>query len=603
MAGPADQMGVLKVGAERPVVLARGGFAPRSVSALSQPRAQSSSPSGESFELATLAEIFGSYSEERLDAATRERLLERLLAEFSEAAVAAFDANGIFMEMPDTIPIGERPVIEGRSGLDGAKDDEGRNALFAAWGRMLNRGVGRYRLKGADFPDVNCYWLDLRERHGVIFALFQAADPAEVQDSTSLPLRLEAPTPRMAAMRKSNLAEIIGIDKNFTAILGWELKELEGKRSLDLIHPDDRDLAVENWVEMISRPGPARRLRQRLSKKDGTWVWFEVTNHNLLDDPDYQCVVAELVDISEEMAREQLLDRLTAALPVGVLQIDSERQVVFTNERLHTILGVPPAGTLEAQLGTVVAADVPLLDRAIKSVLQEGANADIEVRILVPETEDLRRCTLSIRALGSEEGSVSGAIACVDDVTDRARMQDELKRRATYDDLTGCHNRTSIVAALEETIASGRGKAERAVMFLDLDGFKEVNDRHGHAAGDELLHSVAARLLDAVRGTDLVGRIGGDEFLVVCPDIGGPAAAMRLAERVAGAITHPAHAITPGEITPQVSIGVAWSSGRSATADWLVAMADRAMYESKHIGEGRPVLASSAQSGGALPVK
>ncbi len=97
--------------------------------------------------------------------------------------------------------------------------------------------------------------------------------------------------------------------------------------------------------------------------------------------------------------------------------------------------------------------------------------------MLVPESDERRCCTMSFRALSHEDGSVSGAIACVDDVTERARMQDELKRRATYDELTGAHNRASVVNALEECITSGRGKAERAVMFVDLDGFKDVNDQ------------------------------------------------------------------------------------------------------------------------------
>ena len=187
-------------------------------------------------------------------------------------------------------------------------------------------------------------------------------------------------------MRKDERANITQVDEAFAELLGWEPAELEGKRSLDYMHPDDHELAVENWMEMIARPGPARRLRQRMLHKDGHWVWFEVTNHNLLPDPDYGCVVCEMADISEEMAaqealraREQLLDRLTGALPVGVLQIDRDRRVVYTNERLHDILGVPLMDSLDGQLGTVVASDAAKLERAIHGVLDQGANVDVEV--------------------------------------------------------------------------------------------------------------------------------------------------------------------------------------------------------------------------------
>ena len=93
-------------------------------------------------------------------------------------------------------------------------------------------------------------------------------------------------------------------------------------------------------------------------------MWFEVTNNNLLNDPDYRCVVSEMVDISEEMAAQEreLLDRLAQAIPVGLFQVDAERRIVYTNERLHEILGVERADTVEAQLASVADADRPGLE-------------------------------------------------------------------------------------------------------------------------------------------------------------------------------------------------------------------------------------------------
>ena len=543
-----------------------------------------------------IARLFDARSEEHVERATRERALSWLLERFPTEAVAAFSANGFFTDMPESIALGENPVLEGRSGLDTVSDEEGRRAMMAGWERMLVRGAGSYSFQMPDLPPLTVYWLDLREAHGVIFAVIAGTSPDELgAPEGGVSTVVAKRKPRFASMRKDERANITQVDGAFTELLGWEPDEVEGKRSLDFLHPDDHELVVENWMEMIARPGPSRRLRQRMRHKDGGWVWLEVTNHNLLPDPDYGCVVCEMADISEEMAaqealraREQLLDRLTGALPVGVLQIDRDRRVVYTNERLHDILGVPLMDSVDGQLGTVVAADAAKLERAIHGVLEQGANVDVEVSVVLPETEEPRRCAVSFRALNSDDGTISGAIACVDDVTDSARMREELKRRATFDELTGCHNRASIVAALEEHVADRRRNAERAVMFADLDAFKEVNDRLGHAAGDELLRRIARRLLDTVRDTDLVGRIGGDEFLVVCPDIGGPDAAMRLAERIAHAI-HDAKGAE--RIDCRVSIGVAWSAGSGTSADALVAMADRAMYESKRAHAERPTLA------------
>jgi diguanylate cyclase (GGDEF)-like protein len=190
-----------------------------------------------------------------------------------------------------------------------------------------------------------------------------------------------------------------------------------------------------------------------------------------------------------------------------------------------------------------------------------------------------------------DDGAVSGAIICVADVTDSARMRDELAKRATFDELTGCYNRASTMLALEANIAAGERQAERAVMFVDLDRFKQVNDRHGHAAGDELLSIVAQRLQSAVRPGDLVGRIGGDEFLVVCPDIGGPKQAIELAQRLISALSGDVR-LGVGSISHQVSIGVAWSDDDRTDADSLVALADSAMYESKRRQGGGATLAN-----------
>jgi diguanylate cyclase (GGDEF)-like protein len=173
-------------------------------------------------------------------------------------------------------------------------------------------------------------------------------------------------------------------------------------------------------------------------------------------------------------------------------------------------------------------------------------------------------------------------------------MREELKKRATFDELTGCYNRPSIMDALAASVASGQRRGERAVMFIDLDRFKEVNDREGHAAGDALLRIVAEGLRSVVRADDLVGRIGGDEFLVVCPEIGGTEQAMELAGRIAQALREQVCLATV-RTAPQLqaSIGVAWSSGDSVGADTLVAQADNAMYESKRERNGRPKLATA----------
>jgi diguanylate cyclase (GGDEF)-like protein/PAS domain S-box-containing protein len=447
------------------------------------------------------------------------------------------------------------------------------------------------------YAEVTWHGFDLRRRHGVIVGVITAdgeVPAAAVAADTRNMVR--ARPPRFATIRKDERSFIVGVSGAMSEILGWSADELLGHRSLDFVHPDDHSLAIDNWMEMLANPGPSRRVRQRLKHKDGSWVWFEITNNNLLEDPDHGCVVAEMVDISDETAaqealraREQLLNRLAEAIPVGLFQIDTEGRIVYTNDRLHEILGVERSPTVDAQLATIVADDRPTLERAIGEVLELGSDADTEVACRRPGDADFRYCTIGFRALRHDDGAISGAIACVADVTDSARLREQLKFRATFDELTGCHNRASIMAALEADIERNPMQAERAVMFVDLDRFKEINDRHGHAAGDELLRRVARLLRESMRENDLVGRTGGDEFLVICPDVGGVERAVGLAERLAEALRDGIRAETD-ELRCSVSIGVAWSSGNSSDADTLVAAADAAMYQAKRAGTGEPRL-------------
>jgi diguanylate cyclase (GGDEF)-like protein len=144
--------------------------------------------------------------------------------------------------------------------------------------------------------------------------------------------------------------------------------------------------------------------------------------------------------------------------------------------------------------------------------------------------------------------------------------------------------------ALSKHIAQPDPDATRAAIFIDLDSFKAVNDTLGHAAGDELLTISADLVRDGVRDEDIVGRIGGDEFLIMSPGISSPEQAMMLARRVAEALSQDVH-LAGSMLACQASIGVAWSAGHGTDAEALVAEADNAMYESKRESAGQPKLA------------
>jgi diguanylate cyclase (GGDEF)-like protein len=238
----------------------------------------------------------------------------------------------------------------------------------------------------------------------------------------------------------------------------------------------------------------------------------------------------------------------------------------------------------------VVADDQPQLRAALAAVLADVPVDDIELRV---GSGDLganeRVCLLSLRALTDSTGNVSGAIGCLSDVTDGVELRRELERRASVDDLTSCLNRSAALELLEATLrGAADGGRGTAAVFIDLDRFKPVNDALGHAAGDRLLAIAAERLRSAVRAEDRVGRVGGDEFLVICPSVAGPHEALLIAQRLADALKAEVD-VGPGRVTLQASVGVAWTRGL-LEPDALVAQADRAMYESKRVYDSLPRL-------------
>ncbi|MFN0090860.1 MAG: diguanylate cyclase domain-containing protein [Acidimicrobiales bacterium] len=165
---------------------------------------------------------------------------------------------------------------------------------------------------------------------------------------------------------------------------------------------------------------------------------------------------------------------------------------------------------------------------------------------------------------------------------DRRNTEIALRRQAFRDPLTGLPNRALFLDRLEHSLAaSGRSGDDLAVLFLDLDGFKEINDRYGHEAGDQVLIEVAARLAQVVRPGDTVARLGGDEFTVLCSDV-GPGQADVVAARLADAVRAPMRVPGVSEaISPAASVGVTVIGEDEASAAALLARADEAMYRAK----------------------
>jgi diguanylate cyclase (GGDEF)-like protein len=256
------------------------------------------------------------------------------------------------------------------------------------------------------------------------------------------------------------------------------------------------------------------------------------------------------------------------------------------------MIGIASGSTLEKQLARVEPEDRTRLDHSVDAATG-GADIDMEIRIVNPHG-DVKHCTISIRPLRDDSGSVTGLTGCVEDVTGTVRRRHELEARAFSDPLTGCWNRTATLAHLQELLDRGPsaitgGSMGTAVIFVDLDQFKSVNDDLGHAVGDQVLLQVAQRIQAALRSGDAVGRMGGDEFVVLCGGVSSSVHALTIARSLTErAFSRPVD-VSGTNVEVRASIGVSWTA-HDITAAALVDQADAAMYRSKRAGRSQPVM-------------
>jgi diguanylate cyclase (GGDEF)-like protein/PAS domain S-box-containing protein len=267
------------------------------------------------------------------------------------------------------------------------------------------------------------------------------------------------------------------------------------------------------------------------------------------------------------------------SLPMGVISAAGMGAAMYVNEAASVLLGRPKEALLDWRWESAIHPDdVPELAAAIALVLDSSSHQRVTVRLA---DDPDRWLEVKFAALGPRE-SPTGWIATLDDVSDRVAAERALAHRATHDPLTHLPNRALLVDRLQTAglrLARRGPDAALALIFCDLDDFKEINDRHGHIAGDEVLVEEAHRLVGAVRASDTVARWGGDEFVAVC-ELTHPEEVDEVVDRVRHALSRPVH--LDGAVVPvHASIGVVVTADAEPDLDQLLATADSRMYETK----------------------
>ncbi|PPV05881.1 sensor domain-containing diguanylate cyclase [Xanthomonas bromi] len=373
------------------------------------------------------------------------------------------------------------------------------------------------------------------------------------------------------------------------SILGYSREQLLRTSFQQITHPDDLEIDRQLVQELIDGKRGSYSLAKRYISQQGAVIWAQLSVSLVRDSSGAPVhFVSQIQDVTERhVAAERLavsearLRAISDATPTLVAQFDARQRYLFANEAHRDWLGVAPASLVGRHITQVLGDGLSTAAHAALAQVVAGQRAgfehvlrggitprDVEVT-LVPETQGAAT-------------PAQGFFLMVHDVTAHKTLHRLMHERATRDALTGLPNRHAWSEALQVAVAQAQQQQRAvAVMFLDLDGFKRINDVYGHRAGDAVLVAFGSCLQRAAGERYLVARLAGDEFVVLLDDLHDPQTeCAAVAERIRTAAA--AGAVFGEQQLPiHSSIGVAWQHGQQAEAASLMHAADEAMYAAK----------------------
>jgi diguanylate cyclase (GGDEF)-like protein/PAS domain S-box-containing protein len=369
----------------------------------------------------------------------------------------------------------------------------------------------------------------------------------------------------------------------------------------DLTHPDDLAATLERKRRQLEGTPSDTRIEKRYVRADGQIVWVAVSSTLVRDSagtPLYS--VAQIEDISDRVkaqsALEEAEERFRRAFddaPIGMALVAPDGRWLRVNQTLTEITGYTEAQLLGRTFQDITHPDdlENDLEHVGRLLAGEIRSYQIEKRYLRPDGKPVW-IMLSVSLVRRPDGEPLYFVSQIEGIGDRKRAERELKRLAEHDSLTGLFNRRRFREELHRELARiGRQRRHAALLFIDIDRFKKVNDSLGHKSGDAVLEAVAQRLIGRLRATDVVARLGGDEFAVLLVDTKDTDDARRIADDLAAAVRSKPVRVGGHELKVTVSIGVVGLGERTDDDTALVA-ADNAMYRAKRDGRDRIALAA-----------
>ena len=392
----------------------------------------------------------------------------------------------------------------------------------------------------------------------------------------------------------SATGQFVRVNQRYADILGYSPQELVGMTFQSLTHPDDLAADLAHFRRLQSGDVPEYRLEKRYIHKDGHEVWGDATVSSMWASgsaPGYHIAVVQDITARKRMeenlrANEQRLRSILERLPMGLCLVQDDGLISFRNARYVQICGYTQEEVPDTNTWWQRAYPDATEREAIRQRLLDTSHQGI-----IPLAEYTIRCAdgkykpVEISGIFVE----GGRLITMQDLSERKAAEEEINQLAYYDPLTRLPNRRLLMDRLQQALAaSARHHRSGALLMLDLDNFKTVNETRGHDRGDALLLQVAHRLRSCVHEDDTVARQGGDEFVVVLEDLGdGPEEAAARAEdvgqRILGMLREP-YQIDGDAHHSSLSMGVTIYSGTRETVDELLKRADLALYQAKNAG-------------------
>jgi len=388
----------------------------------------------------------------------------------------------------------------------------------------------------------------------------------------------------------------IALSPQAQEILGEELGRPCLNNLLALVAENDRLRLLKSYSDALEsagiieiehsltpRNGQRRQLRQRMRRAPVSADGKPRLLGTLQDVTDYKASSQALRD------SERTFRLLMAHAPHGIALLDGDGNFIEVNGALCELLGYPPEALKGRNFRDFTHADdLPAADNLLAQISNsESTHLRYEKRYQHRDGSTIW-VEVNLSAQHDDNGNTSLLVAHIQDLTARKNEETEIRRQVFTDPLTGLPNRRMFMDRLELTWNQAqRHDRSFAIIYLDLDDFKPINDRLGHAAGDALLIEVARRLIDCTRASDTVARIGGDEFVVLLAEISERSAPGRIAEKILHKLSEPVDA-NGHPLSVRASLGVvSHASDRFGSPIAMLNAADSAMYSAKRTGGGR----------------